>query len=166
LFATPPEQPIYIAVIGAGEAGDEVLQAAEEVGRAVARAGATLLSGGLGGTMEAACRGARSEGGRTVGILPGTDRRSMNDHLDVAIPTGLGEMRNFVLVTAADVVIALTGEYGTLSELGFALRIGKPVVGLNTWELSKAGETVDAFKVASSPEEVVRVALDLARSVT
>jgi uncharacterized protein (TIGR00725 family) len=86
----------------------------------------------------------------------------MNDHLDVALPTGLGEMRNFVLVTAADAVIALTGEYGTLSELGFALRIDKPVVGLNTWELAQAGGAkVDAFTVATSPEEAVRLALEL-----
>lgn len=114
--------------------------------------------------MEAACRGARSEGGLTVGILPGHDRRSSNDYLDVSLPTGLGEMRNFVLVTAADAVIALTGEFGTLSELGFALRIGRPVVGLNTWELARAGgEKVDAFEVASTPEEAVAKALAQAR---
>jgi uncharacterized protein (TIGR00725 family) len=115
--------------------------------------------------MEAACRGARSAGGRTVGILPGSDRRAMNDHLDVALPTGLGEMRNFVLVTAADAVIALTGEFGTLSELGFALRIGRPVVGLNTWELARAGAPVDAFRTATTPAEAVTLAIDLISSV-
>ena len=89
--------------------------------------------------MEAACRGARAAGGTTVGLLPGNDRRDANPHVEVAIPTGMGELRNGLIVRAADAVIAVGGEYGTLSEIGFALKIGRPVVGLGTWELAQGG---------------------------
>jgi uncharacterized protein (TIGR00725 family) len=153
----------YIAVIGAGEPDAGAAAAAEAVGRAIAAAGAVLVCGGLGGVMEAACKGAKSASGTTVGILPGSDRRAGNAYLDVAIPTGLGEARNAVIVTAADAVIAVAGEFGTLSEIGFALKLGKPVVGLNTWELSKLGEHNNAIVVAASPREAVTAALRAAR---
>lgn len=112
--------------------------------------------------MEAACRGAKQAGGTTIGFLPGEERGSQNDHVDIALPTGMGEMRNMLIVRASDVVIAIGGEFGTLSELGFALRIGKPVVGIGTWELSKAGRVSDAIQVVEDPAEAVRLALELA----
>jgi uncharacterized protein (TIGR00725 family) len=112
--------------------------------------------------MEAASRGADGEGGTVIGILPGSSRREGNPHLTVAIPTGMGEMRNALIVRAADAVIAIAGEFGTLSEIALALKIGVPVVGLGTWELWKAGHKVDAFTEAASPEDAVREALRLA----
>jgi uncharacterized protein (TIGR00725 family) len=135
---------------------------AEEVGSLLARAGAVLVSGGLGGVMEAACRGARSAGGTTVGILPGYERSEANAWVDVAIPTGLGEARNALVVRAADVLIAIRGEYGTLSEIALALKTGKPVVGLETWELSRRGEAATDIVRAASPADAVERALALA----
>ncbi len=126
----------YIAVVGSGDRLPVAQRRqAEAVGRAVAEAGAVLVCGGLGGVMEAACRGAHAGGGLTVGILPGRDRGEANGHVDVAIPTGLGEARNVLVVRSADAVVALAGEFGTLSEIAFALQAGIPVVGLDTWEL-------------------------------
>jgi uncharacterized protein (TIGR00725 family) len=145
----------YIAVVGAGRASAEEERAAEDVGRALAAAGAMLVSGGLGGVMEAACRGARSGGGTTLGILPGTRREDGNPYLDVAIPTGLGEMRNALVVRAADGLIAVGGEFGTLSEIALALKAGKPVVVLGGWELARGGEPVDAIVRAGSPDDAV-----------
>ncbi len=113
------------------------------------------------GVMEAVCRAAKAAGGTTVGILPGPRRSDANDYVDVAIATGLGEVRNPLVVRAADVVVAIGGEYGTLSEIAFALKIGVPVVGLGTWELGRAGAPVDAYRTASSPEEAVDVAEEL-----
>ena len=140
----PPEAP-WIAVVGAGRASPEELAVAEEVGAEIAAAGAVLVCGGLGGVMEAACRGARSRGGRTVGLLPGLDRSEANGWVEVAVPTGLGEARNAIVVRTADVVIAVHGEFGTLSEIALALKMGKPVVGIGTWELGKQGEPVEAI---------------------
>ena len=145
----------HIAVIGAGRASPEQTEAAEAVGRALAEAGAVLVCGGLGGVMEAACRGAKAAGGTTVGILPGDDRSHANEHVDVAIATGLGEARNALIVRAADALVAVGGEYGTLSEIALALKTGKPVVGLGSWDL-------DAVVRAETAEEAVRRALDLA----
>ncbi|MBW3614382.1 MAG: TIGR00725 family protein [Actinobacteria bacterium] len=129
--------PVYVGVVGAGsaDADESVLAAAEEVGRLVAGEGGVVVSGGLGGVMEAASRGARAAGGTTVGLLPGTDRSEGNPWLDVAVATGLGEARNVLVVRASDVVIAVGGGFGTLSEIGFALKTGKAVVGLATWDL-------------------------------
>lgn len=145
----------YIAVVGAGRASAEQERVAEAAGRAVGAAGAVLVCGGLGGVMEAACRGAKAAGGATVGILPGSDRGAANEHVDVALATGLGEARNALVVRAADALVAVGGEYGTLSEIALAVKAGKPVVGLGTWEL-------DAVVVAESPEEAVRLALQAA----
>jgi uncharacterized protein (TIGR00725 family) len=153
---------VYLAVCGPDPARPEVATLAEEVGRLVARAGAVLVSGGLGGTMEAASRGAAAEGGLVVGILPGTDRTGSNPHLSVSIPTGMGEMRNALVVRAADAVIAVAGEFGTLSEIAFALKTGVPVVGLRTWELAKDGRSVDPFPRVDTAAEAVRTALRLA----
>ncbi len=154
----------YIAVVGGSDADADTLAVAEEVGRAIAERGAILVCGGRGGVMEAACRGAKSAGGTTVGILPGEDRDGANDHLDVAVATGMGEMRNMIVVHSADVVIALAGEFGTLSEIAFALRIDKPVVGLDTWELARRGEPSDAIVRVADPEDAVKIALRLAQS--
>lgn len=156
--------PAYVAVVGAGEAGPAEADA-EVVGRLLAEAGATVVCGGLGGVMEAACRGARAAGGRTVGILPGADRSGANPYVDVAIPTGLGEARNTLVVRTADVVIAVEGGHGTLSEIAFAAKIGRPVVGLRTWQLTRGDATADGtIRAVASPEEAVRVALSLAAS--
>lgn len=112
--------------------------------------------------MAAASRGATGEGGTVVGILPGSSRAEGNPYLTVSIPTGLGEMRNALIVRAADALIAVAGEFGTLSEIALALKIGVPVVGLGTWELHKSGNKVEAFIEAASPEEAVEHALRLA----
>jgi uncharacterized protein (TIGR00725 family) len=124
-----------VAVVGSGEASPDELSMAEEVGRLVAQRGGVLVCGGLGGVMDAACRGARAQGGTTIGILPGLDRSAANPHVDVAIPTGLGEARNALVVRAADVLIAVGGAYGTLSEIALALGAGKRVIGLDTWDI-------------------------------
>jgi uncharacterized protein (TIGR00725 family) len=149
----------YVAVVGAGSASAEEERAAEAVGRGLAEAGAVVVCGGLGGVMEAACRGARSAGGTTVGILPGSRREDANPYVDIALATGLGEMRNGLVVRAVDALVAVGGEFGTLSEIALALKAGKPVVALGGWELARAGERVDAVERASSAEDAVARAL-------
>jgi len=153
---------IHVAVVGAGAADAATVRVAEEVGRLLAGRGAVVVCGGLGGVMEAACRGAKSAGGTTIGILPGLDRGEANAWVDVAIPTGLGEARNVLVVRAADVVIAIGGEFGTLSEIAFALKSGKPVVGIDTWELTRRGVSVTEILRARSPADAVERALELA----
>lgn len=148
-----------IAVIGAGQCSTNEALWAEEVGRRIAEGGATLVCGGLGGVMEAACRGAQAAGGLTVGILPGLDRSDANPHLGLALPTGLGEARNTLVVRSAQAVIAIGGEYGTLSEIAFALRARTPVVGLKTWQLARDDTIETHFHQATSPSEAVRIAL-------
>jgi uncharacterized protein (TIGR00725 family) len=147
----------YVAVIGPADASAEEAARAEAVGRLLGEAGAVVVCGGLGGVMEAAARGAAGAGGTVVGLLPGLDRGAANPHVTVTITTGLGEMRNALVVRAADAVVAVGGAYGTLSEIAFALRTGKPVVGLDTWALD---DVVDA----PDPEAAVALALELARA--
>jgi uncharacterized protein (TIGR00725 family) len=154
---------MIIAVIGAGRCSEEVAQVAGSVGRELARRGATLVCGGLGGVMEAACRGAKSEGGLTIGILPGFTRHEANPYVDIRVVTGLGEARNVIVVRTAQAVIAVDGEYGTLSEIAYALKLGIPVVGLNTWQLAREGRPVSAIEEATTPAEAVDKALALAR---
>jgi uncharacterized protein (TIGR00725 family) len=158
----PSGRSVYIAVCGPDPCDAEVGAQAEEIGRLLAEAGAVVVCGGLGGVMEAASRGAAGADGTVIGILPGSDRIAANPHLTLSIPTGMGEMRNTLIVRAADALIAVAGEFGTLSEIAFALKTGVPVIGLNTWELGKRGTPVDAFARASSPAEAVERALDLA----
>lgn len=153
----------YVAVVGSSAATDEEETLAVGVGNALGYAGAVLVCGGLGGVMEAACRGAREKGGTTVGILPGSDRFAANRYVDIAIATGLGEARNAVVVGCADAVIAVGGEFGTLSEIALALRAGKPVVGLFTWELRRKGQVSDGIVEASDPAAAVALALELLR---
>ena len=148
-----------MAVIGAGDAGADDLAVAEDLGRELAARGAVVVCGGLGGVMEAVCRGAREAGGHTVGILPGDDRRQANPHVEVAVATGLGEARNLLVVRTADAVVAVGGEFGTLSEIALALRLGRPVVGVSTWELSKGGRPVDAIVRVSAAAEAADAAL-------
>lgn len=151
-------------MIGPGDAGPgEVFDTAEELGRLLAEAGAVVVCGGLGGVMEAVCRGARSAGGLTLGILPGGDRREANPYVEVAVPTGLGEARNALVVRSADVVVAVAGGYGTLSEIAFALRDGTPVVGVGTWELARGGEPDSGIVRVGDAAEAARTALELAR---
>jgi uncharacterized protein (TIGR00725 family) len=138
------------------------MDAAEQVGRELARRGAIVVCGGRGGVMEAASRGAQEAGGTTVGILPDGDRSNANPYLDIALPTGIGELRNGLVARAGDAVIAVGGEFGTLSEIAFALKLGRPVVGLRSWELARAGKPVDAIVAANTPADAVTRALELA----
>jgi len=147
-------------VCGSGQATTQEVAWAEEVGRLVADAGAVLVCGGLGGVMDAAARGCEAGGGLSIGILPGEHRDPASPHLTVSIPTGLGEARNALVVRAADAVIAVGGEFGTLSEIALALKAGTPVVGLHTWELAKAGSLVHAIIETETPQEAVRAALE------
>jgi uncharacterized protein (TIGR00725 family) len=155
----------YIAVIGPDDSATaaEVADAAA-VGAALALRGAIVICGGLGGVMEGACRGAHETGGRTVGILPGPDRSAANPFVDIAIPTGMGELRNGLVIRAADAVIAVGGAFGTLSEIGLALRTGTPVIGLGTWELARDGRPEQAIVRVSNAEQAAVRALELAGS--
>lgn len=162
-----PRSAPYVGVIGTSQPGPQLLTAAAGIGEAIAQRGGVLLCGGLGGVMEAAARGARAAGGTTVGILP-RGRDEANPWLDVALATGLGEMRNLVLVRSCDVVIAVGGGYGTLSEIAFALRVGTPVVGFETWELAAPPETLHVgrrrqrdLETADSPAAAVQRAWEL-----
>jgi hypothetical protein len=152
-----------IAVIGSAEAAEPDIAVAERVGSGLASAGAIVVCGGLGGVMTAACRGAKSAGGLTVGILPGKDVGDANAWVDVAIPTGLGEARNFLVVSSATAVIAVGGEYGTLSEVALALRAGIPVIGIDTWSLIRPNGAIDEGIIeVNDTSEAVEVALRLA----
>ncbi|MCQ9204997.1 MAG: TIGR00725 family protein [Omnitrophica bacterium] len=124
-----------VAVVGGHKCSEEIYSLAQETGKLIAKKGWILICGGLSGVMEAACKGAKEEGGLTVGILPGYDGRQANNYLDVKIPTGLGYARNILVVRACDVIIAIDGEYGTLSEIAFAFSEGKQVYGINTWDI-------------------------------
>jgi uncharacterized protein (TIGR00725 family) len=124
-----------IAVVGGRKVEEALLKEAEEVGRLIAKKGATLVCGGLSGVMEAASKGAKSEGGITLGILPQNDSKEANQYIDIPIATGLGIGRNVIIARTADALIAVGGEYGTLSEIAFALQIGKPVIGIKTWNI-------------------------------
>ena len=148
-----------IAVIGAGECDAQTAAWAEEVGRLLAQSGVTVVCGGLGGVMEAACRGAKSAGGLTIGILPGASSKDANPWVDIPIPTGLSETRNLIVVRSAAAVIAVGGEFGTLSEIAFALKLGILVIGLNTWQLARNGQIQQIIPEVQTPEAAVQLAL-------
>ena len=160
-------RPPYIAVVGDGEPrgpdAHRILEWAEEIGVELARAGATVITGGLGGVMQAASRGAHGAGGRTIGILPGADASEANQYVSIPIATGLGVVRNLVVVTSADAVVAVGGRHGTLSEIGLALRMGRHVVALSSWRVESehrlGGPRVHR---ARDPREAVALALRLA----
>lgn len=158
------EQRTYIGVIGEGICSPEVDQIAEEVGAELARRGCIVVCGGMGGVMEAACRGAKRAGGLTVGILPGNSRKDANEYVDVAIATGMGEARNVLVVKSSQAVVAVGGRYGTLSEIALALKLGVPVVGLDTWQLYRQGELDDGVVPVTTTQDAVEVAIALASS--
>ena len=147
------DRPLYVAVVGSGEATGELYEKAREVGRLVAGRDGIVVCGGLSGVMEAAARGAAEEGGVAIGILPAEDRGRASPYLTYSIPTGTGQARNLAVVCSGDVIVAVGGEYGTLSEIGLALKVGRPVVALESWDLG--GHVV----VVASPEEAVERAL-------
>ena len=152
----------FIAVIGARQCSSQEAGLAEDVGRELARRGAVLTCGGMGGIMEAACKGACDEGGLTIGILPGDNPQDANPYVKIPIVTGMGYARNVILVKSAQAVIAICGSYGTLSEISHALQNGIPVIGLNTWSLSRNGQTDNTIIQASDPVDAVTRALSLA----
>lgn len=161
---TPPPDDLrarpVVAVIGGAVCTPQQADWAAAVGRGIAERGAVVICGGRGGVMEAACRGAKTGGGLTIGVLPGTSREAANPHVDVVIASGVGEARNAIIINSADAAIAVGGEYGTLSEIAFALKRGLPVAGLGTWELSQAGEPDEAIYRAATPVEAVDWVLD------
>ena len=147
-----------IGVIGPNQASNEEHKTAEEVGREIARRNGVLVCGGLGGVMEAVCRGAKSEGGLTIGIMPGLDKSDGNPYVDIPIVTGMSHARNIIVVRSSDAIIAIGGSYGTLSEIAFALTLEIPIVGINTWEVSPH------IKRVTTPKEAADLAFSLARS--
>lgn len=160
------DKKLIIAVIGGSQCTPEQSTKAETVGRELARRGVVLVCGGLGGIMEAASRGAAIEQGMTIGILPGTDPESANPYIKVPVATGLGEARNIAVVKSAHAVIAIDGDYGTLSEIAFALKQGKPVIGLNTWELWQEGKKIDTIIECTDAVDAVEKAVKLAQYFT
>jgi uncharacterized protein (TIGR00725 family) len=154
---------MIIAVVGGGICSKEEASIAEAVGRELAGRGAMLVCGGLGGVMEAACRGAKAAGGATIGILPGYSRHDANRYVDIPIVTGLGEARNSLVVRTGQAVIAIGGEYGTLSEIAYALKLGVPVIGVRTWRLSRPGSApLKEIIEVDTPVEAVSRALSMA----
>jgi uncharacterized protein (TIGR00725 family) len=149
-----------IAVIGGGSCSKKETRLAEEVGRELARRGAILVCGGLGGVMEAACKGAYDEGGVTIGILPGDNRNAANQYVKIPIVTNLGYARNVAVVKSGRAVIAVGGNYGTLSEISHALQSGIPVIGLGTWTIAHNGKEDKAIIRAKSAAEAVEKALN------
>jgi len=157
-----PDYNKIVAVIGGNRCSAEVAQLSEEVGRELAKQGAILICGGMGGVMEAACRGACSEGGLTIGILPGDKAQAANPYVQIPIVTGMGYARNIIVVKSARAVIAIDGSYGTLSEISYALQNDIPVIGLNTWSLANNGKQDNSIIIAESASEAVNKALALA----
>lgn len=151
-----------IAVCGGQTCEVETADIAEAVGREIARAGAVLVCGGLGGVMEAACRGAADAGGTSIGILPGSDPGSANEWVTYAIPTGIGFARNSIVVGCSQAVIAIDGEFGTLSEIAYAAKMEIPIVGIGTWSLSHH-EVLDPIEREDDPVRAVEMAIERAR---
>ena len=152
-----------IAVIGDSSCSPDEARLAEAVGEQLAERGATVICGGLGGVMEAVCRGAKAKGGLTVGVLPGEDSSMANPYVDIPIVTGVGYARNMAVVKSARAVIAIGGNYGTLSEIAYALKRDIPVIGLNTWSLSRNGQEDGTITGVGSAAEAVDRAISLAK---
>jgi len=155
---------MYISVIGASKCGKDLYKLAYDVGREIAKRKAILICGGLGGVMDASAKGAKEVGGMTVGILPGDTRIGASKYLNVSLPTGMGEARNVLVIKAADVVIAIGGEYGTLSEIAHALKMNIPVIGLKTWDIGKDEFGVSRIIKVDDPISAVEKAYKLAKS--
>jgi len=154
---------MIIGVIGDSSCSPEEAKLAETVGELLAQQGANIVCGGLGGVMEAACRGAKSKGGLTIGILPGKNSSTANPWVDIPVVTGLGEARNVVVAKSAQAIIAIGGNYGTLSEIAYALKSSIPVIGLNTWSLSRNGQEDDSIIKVQSATEAVDKAISLVK---
>ncbi len=154
---------LLIGVIGGSSATSEEAKLAEAVGRKLAEARATLICGGRGGIMEAACKGASEFGGMTIGILSGTERSEANPYVGIPIVTGMGDARNVIIARSAQAVIAIGGSYGTLSEIAYSLGFGTPVVGLRTWTMERDGHPDVPILYVSEPDEATEQALALAR---
>lgn len=150
-------------MIGSSDCSEEEARLAEEVGRELAKRGATLICGGLEGVMEAACRGAASQGGMTIGILPGNSRKNANPYVQIPIVTGMGYTRNVIIAKSGQAVIAIGGSYGTLSEIAYALQNNVPVIGLGTWSLSRGGVADKSIIIAQNPVDAVEKAVSLIR---
>lgn len=150
---------IFISVIGASKCSAKEARLAEEVGRELAKRGAVVICGGLTGVMEAVCRGAKSEGGLTVGILPGNSRNDANPYVDIPILTGMGYTRNPVVVRTGQAAIAVGGKYGTLSEIAYALQEKIPVIGLGTWVLATGKSKDESIIIANNAADAVDKAL-------
>ncbi|MFQ6112549.1 MAG: TIGR00725 family protein [bacterium] len=146
-----------IGVIGGSQCAPDIERLAEEVGSLIAQKGAILICGGLGGVMEAACRGAKKKNGTTIGILPGSQKSEANPFVDIPIVTGMSDARNIIIVRTADAVIAVDGEYGTLSEISFCLKFKVPVIGLKTWQVDPSVVS------AGNPNDAVSKAFELAK---
>ena len=160
---TAAERPLIIAVIGGDSPPPSAAAQAEEVGRLLAERGAVVVCGGRRGVMEAVCRGAKSAGGVTIGVMPGDDPRAANDWVDYPVMTGMSYARNVIVVKSGRAVIAVDGAYGTLSEIAHALAEGTPVVGLDTWDMTSGSGTALAIIRAASPADAVEKALAAAR---
>ena len=156
---------IFIAVIGASHCSADEATNAEAVGRELAKRGAAVICGGLGGVMEAVCRGAVAEGGLTIGILPGDNTQDANPYVKIPIATGLGYARNVIIIKSAQAAIAVGGSYGTLSEIAYAFQNGLPVIGLNTWTIAEPGSQNNPIIPAQEPVEAVDKALAHLRPV-
>jgi uncharacterized protein (TIGR00725 family) len=152
-------QQVQISVVGAGQGEEEILRAAEEVGRRIAEAGAVLVCGGRTGVMEAASRGASEAGGTVLGVLPTAQPEDANQYVTHVVATGIGHARNLAVVASGDAVIAIGGEWGTLSEIAFARRLERPVIALRSWELRNRTGTDVGIAEAGSAEEAVAAAL-------
>ena len=139
-----------VAVIGGHKCSLKVERQAIKLGNLLSKVGVILICGGLGGVMEAVSMGMKEAGGITVGILPGKDKASANPYIDISIPTGLGYIRNTIVVSCADIIVALPGEYGTLSEIAFALNMKKPVIGIGTWDIA-------GVRQVNTPEEAIEL---------
>lgn len=155
-------RPLMIGVIGEGDPPPEVAAQAEEVGAEIGAAGAILICGGMGGVMEAACRGAQRRGGITIGILPTLRHTDANPYVTYPIPTGLGHARNIIVARCSHAIVAVGGKFGTLSEIAFAKIEGTPVVGLRSWRIDREGLEADPIIRATDAKEAIRLALEAA----
>ncbi|NLO89268.1 MAG: TIGR00725 family protein [Clostridia bacterium] len=156
---------IYIGVVGSGNCDKETADIAERVGQLLAKEGAVVICGGYGGVMEACSRGAASAGGMVIGVLSEEDRRGANPYLSASLVTGMGQARNAIIVGSSHAVIAISGGYGTLSEIALALKMNRPVIGINTWKIDQ-GDGKEHIICADNPEEAVKIALEISREIS
>jgi uncharacterized protein (TIGR00725 family) len=154
---------LYISVIGESKASDENYAIAEKVGEFLAQKGAVVFCGGTTGVMEAVCKGVKKGGGITVGILPGSKRGSANKYVDIPVVTGVGYARNKYVVKSGQAVIAIGGSYGTLSEIAYALGYGIPVIGINTWNMTRKGHPKHPMVYVKNPKRAVQLAVEAAK---